>query len=337
VTISVEPDLMLHLKLDETSGTVAADASIAGRDGAVAGAGWVGGAINGASSFDEIDDRVVVRDFALPADFSVSFWFRPTDNDGTSYQYMFSWGTVNQYSNVNIFLGEAGAGSVANTLRTYVQDSNDSLSTNLVINNAYADGLWHHYCLAVARGAGAKVYVDGEVKSADPAIGGDGMDPATDLYLGGRNDLSPSRFYGGGLDDVRVYGRALANDEVRTLFDARIRGDFNGDGKVNIEDVDAIYAILGTNSPPTDARFDLTNDGKVDITDARELVQVIIGTSMADTNLDKSVDIVDLGNLANGYGMSGGFGDGDTDGNGVIDILDLGNLANDYGKTYQNW
>jgi hypothetical protein len=115
---------------------------------------------------------------------------------------------------------------------------------------------------------------------------------------------------------------------------AAVRGDFTGDGVIDIDDVDALYAVLGTNVPPTDAKFDLTNDAKVDIADARELVQVIIGTSMADTNLDKSVDIVDLGNLANRYGQSGGFGDGDTDGNGVIDIVDLGNLANDYGNTY---
>jgi hypothetical protein len=115
---------------------------------------------------------------------------------------------------------------------------------------------------------------------------------------------------------------------------AAARGDFDGNGVIDIADVDLLYAKLGTAVPPTDAKFDLTNDGKVDIDDARELVEVIIGTSMADTDLNKKVDILDLGNLANRYGMSGGFGDGDTDGNGVIDILDLGNLANDYGKTY---
>jgi len=113
-----------------------------------------------------------------------------------------------------------------------------------------------------------------------------------------------------------------------------LRGDFNGDDVVDIADVNLLYAVLGTNVPPTDAKFDLTGDGKVDIADARELVEVIIGTSMADTNLDHKVDILDLGNLANKYGLGGGFGDGDTDGSGSIDILDLGNMANDYGKDF---
>ena len=44
--------------------------------------------------------------------------------------------------------------------------------------------------------------------------------------------------------------------------------------------------------------------------------------------------VVGLGFLANRYGQSGGFADGDTDGDGVVDIPDLGNLANDYDKTY---
>jgi hypothetical protein len=55
---------------------------------------------------------------------------------------------------------------------------------------------------------------------------------------------------------------------------------------------------------------------------------------MADTDLDHTVGILDLGNLANKYGQAGTFKDGDTDMNGTIDILDLGNLANDYGKNF---
>ena len=81
--------------------------------------------------------------------------------------------------------------------------------------------------------------------------------------------------------------------------------------------------------------YDLAANAAIDRADAQKLVNDLIGTSMADTNLDGTVDIIDLGNLANKYGQAGGFGDGDTDFNGVIDVVDLGILANDYGKTYQ--
>ena len=80
--------------------------------------------------------------------------------------------------------------------------------------------------------------------------------------------------------------------------------------------------------------YDLIAYGEVTLADAQELVQVIVGTSMADTNLDMEVGIMDLGNLAGKYGQAGTFSNGDTNGDGLINIMDLGNLAGDYGKTY---
>jgi len=52
-----------------------------------------------------------------------------------------------------------------------------------------------------------------------------------------------------------------------------------------------------------------------------------------DADLDEDVDILDLGALANSYGMKTGavWAMGDFDGNGAVDILDLGYLAGNYG------
>lgn len=118
---------------------------------------------------------------------------------------------------------------------------------------------------------------------------------------------------------------------VLTLLTASASGSIP---KPTIADVNMLYEVMGTTVPPTDQQFDYVEDGVINSADAKKLVERLIGTSMADTNLDRRVDIMDLGNLANKYGSPGGFGDADTDANGVIDILDLGNLANDYGKTF---
>ena len=48
----------------------------------------------------------------------------------------------------------------------------------------------------------------------------------------------------------------------------------------------------------------IENDIKLGIADAIEVVENNAGTSMADTDLDGDVDIVDLGNLANDYGKT---------------------------------
>jgi hypothetical protein len=52
-----------------------------------------------------------------------------------------------------------------------------------------------------------------------------------------------------------------------------------------------------------------------------------------DTDHDGDVDLVDLGNLAAGYGLSSGatWEQGDFDGDGDVDLVDLGTLAGNYG------
>jgi hypothetical protein len=111
-------------------------------------------------------------------------------------------------------------------------------------------------------------------------------------------------------------------------------GDFNNDGVVNLADVDMLYAALGSASPPANPRLDLIRDHAINAVDARALICNIIGTSLADTNLDHVVDIMDLGAMANKYGHAGAFEDGDADANGIVNIMDLGILANDYGKQF---
>jgi len=99
-------------------------------------------------------------------------------------------------------------------------------------------------------------------------------------------------------------------------------GDSVGaDGKITVADINGNTQ-------------DINRDGVVNAQDKVALVTMVLNTSVADTDLNMKVDIVDLGNLANLYDLAGQFQDGDTDFNGLIDIVDLGNMANDYDKTY---
>jgi len=130
-----------------------------------------------------------------------------------------------------------------------------------------------------------------------------------------------------------VLSGAYADSRVRSIAD--LTGlDFDGDAVVTSDDVNLLYAMLDTTVPPTDPMYDLTGDGEITMADAHQMVEGMLATSMADTNLDWAVDVLDLGNLANRYGRTGTFSDGDTNGDGRIDILDLGNLAGDFGKEF---
>jgi autotransporter-associated beta strand protein len=60
---------------------------------------------------------------------------------------------------------------------------------------------------------------------------------------------------------------------------------------------------------------------------------VVEATYYGDSNLDRKVDVTDLGILATNYGktVTNGFLQGDFNGDGKVDVTDLGILATDYG------
>jgi hypothetical protein len=107
--------------------------------------------------------------------------------------------------------------------------------------------------------------------------------------------------------------------------------DFNSDGMLNAKDIDVLNAAVNAGS--TDTKFDLTGDGFVTKGDVDYLVHSVLGSVSGDANLDKMVDVGDLGILAANYGGSGKtWAQGDFNGDGLVDVGDLGILAANYGS-----
>ena len=68
-------------------------------------------------------------------------------------------------------------------------------------------------------------------------------------------------------------------------FDAgTIRGDFDGNGVVDADDINLLFVQLRSDDP--DLSYDLTNDGLVNQADRDELVFSIIGSTYGDANLN---------------------------------------------------
>ncbi|GJL51696.1 MAG: hypothetical protein NPIRA01_29230 [Nitrospirales bacterium] len=189
--------------------------AVGSNDGTLTGTTTVTGVYGDALSFDEVDDKVVVSDFAINNEFSLSFKFKVDDNSGSDYQYFYSHGSTASSNSLNIFIGESGSAE-ANLLRTRLldtDDSGDSSALEFDVGNIIGDGQWHTYTLTVASGGGSKVYLDGILKNSD-SRGGDSFNPTTDVYFGIREDLDSNRFYGGSLDSVQLFNRALSAEEV---------------------------------------------------------------------------------------------------------------------------
>ena len=224
VTIKARTDtLLMRLPLDEGAGTAAGDDTGSGHNGTlINGPTWVGGPLGQAVHFDEMDDHIRVADFAYGPQFSISFWFKPDDNAGSFYQYIYSHGTASALNSLNIFIAEQGEPSVGGKFRTSLRDIDDAADNLSLDFPAPIDGRWHLYTLTVGPGEGSIVFLDGNQVASDLSRGGASINPATDLYLAGRCDLHADRFYGGGLDDVRVYGAALTAAQVAALYAANL-------------------------------------------------------------------------------------------------------------------
>jgi len=252
-------------KLDESGVSTAADSTGNGHTGTLHNnPTWQpsGGQLDGALSFDKVDDYVTITDFDYTNDsneFSLGFWFKLADFSGDEYQYVFSHGLEMEYNNLDIYFRESEK-SDPGALTTRIR-LNEGGKWQQSTPEALADGQWHMYTITVSSVDGATVYIDDESVLTNGGIKGASFNPATDLYLGARQDLNPDRHYGspaaddGLLDDVRLYNYALTPDDVDLLYQGsepcepsgficveKPDGDLNDDCKVNFLDFQILAA-----------------------------------------------------------------------------------------------
>ncbi len=155
-------------------------------------AGKVG---SGALQFDGVDDVVssgASVNVASSDQFSYSFWIKAPQTSGAPVSF-------------GIY---RACGRDGTSIRCTVDgDSSGSATVGSVYDNS-----WHHIVF-INNGNTQTIYKDGvqggtasEIKSTQGGV----------LRMG--NGLSSSSFFGGQLDDVRIYDRALTPDEVGQLF-----------------------------------------------------------------------------------------------------------------------
>ena len=196
-------ELVFHLKLDDASGTTAADATGTGHDGQLQGGPtWTTGRIGGGLSLDGKDDFV---DLGNPPDLpsgraarSLCAWAR-TVTTAAGWRWIVAYGTggVGQA----MFIGMNGTSLFGGGYA-------DDLSSGGI----WTAGAWHHVCLTYD-GTTARLYADGvEVTSAAKA-----WDLVLNRAVIGRQVNDASEFWSGTVDDIRLYRRALPPNDVKAI------------------------------------------------------------------------------------------------------------------------
>ena len=198
-----KPNLKDWWKMDETSGTIAYDSAGTSNGTVYGGATWTTGQIGGALGFDGADDYVNCG--SGPSNYdnvTVSAWMQTT-TFGTLVSNRYIAGSYGTWYTLFSNLIEIG-------------DNSQGGYRWLTFNTPTLDGLWHHV-VYTKDGTNHVIYVDGAwdqsfTSNAD-------ISKSVPLFIGKRWTRSYSVFpLNGKIDDVRIYNRALTEDEVELLY-----------------------------------------------------------------------------------------------------------------------
>jgi hypothetical protein len=245
-------DQNLYLKLDETSGSLASDASGNGRNGALASvASWqaTGGIENGALEFHGGTDAVELPADVLngASDLTVCLWFK-TSSISTSQTLLSSVGATG--------IPEWAIGiENNNTIRV---DSGGGLAASWGIGRNLSDGLWHQLVITRDSVAGqVALYLDGRSPSLPLKMYLENLSVDTVVLAQRHQSVSSydsNQAFVGLLDGIRVYSSVLAAKDVTELF---LPNDLDQDGLPDDYEL-SLFQNLAT---LTGADDDLDGDG----------------------------------------------------------------------------
>ena len=232
-TGGTDTSLIGHWKLDETSGTTAADSSGNGNDGTMtggldAGTDSVTGKINTALNFDGDDEINISNSNILePTLFTVAAWVRPVDVDSpleTQGIYKGAGGNGNDVSH-RMIANNNVAGRVE-----FRCDNNASGAHLVTVNGVLSDNTWTHLAMTWD-GTQITGYVDGISVGSDAVGPGCGYTNSDGAQIG---DAPGTQQFNGDIDDVRLYDRALSAAEIGALAAACEEGNmiYNDDHMV---------------------------------------------------------------------------------------------------------
>lgn len=213
-----------YYRLDDASGTSAADATGSGNTGTLTNSPtWTTGQINGALSFATASTQYVDLGTGInPAAISYTAWIK-----ATSFPNSYNCVLARSDAGVNytaMLIKSTGklAFYVGNSAPTHVS------SYDGVGSNTLSTGTWYFIALTFDSTSGLKGYVNASLDSSS------GSAFATDTsaistYIGGQ-PATAGRYFNGIIDEVGIWNRALTSTEVSDLYNSGTGLSYPGGG-----------------------------------------------------------------------------------------------------------
>ncbi|WP_405522138.1 family 43 glycosylhydrolase [Streptomyces canus] len=224
VTVSEEgpdvpADLLVHYSFDETAGNIAVDSSGHGYHGTYVGTPGFGTGVQG-GSFKMSGDATGSPYVKIPSGVlrnadSVTVSTYAKWKGGNSFQWLFGLGPD---SDRYLFATPSNGG---NSLYSAITKASWSAESKLTAGSQLTPGEWRHVTVTLDGATGTMVlYVDGvEAARTTTTIKPSELYDANKDYSGyiGKSLYGADPYFGGEVDDFRIYGRALSAAEVMEL------------------------------------------------------------------------------------------------------------------------
>jgi len=204
--------LVLWLKFNEGSGNIAYDSSFYNNHGTIYGATWTDGKFGKALSFDGVDDYVKVADSAsldIADEITIEAWIYPTKIE---YYHTFI-SKVKNWRNDGFVVRLTGDGRVQFITLDFDYD--------VITSPEIKTYTWYHIIAINKGGEFKRIYINGVLK-------GENTDKVADITLNdaplyvGFEPIHPNERFNGTIDEVRIYNRALTEEEIKMLYYNRI-------------------------------------------------------------------------------------------------------------------
>ncbi|HQW10754.1 MAG TPA: fibronectin type III domain-containing protein [Saprospiraceae bacterium] len=180
---------------------------------------------NGGSNYLKFDgdgDSVIVKNAVqLISDYaSVAFWIKVSDiNAGDAESYLLDFGHWNERWKISL---PTHLKVVWTTNNKTVQFPNLISDMDSGDGNELVKGFWWHVVM-VHDGVNDQIFVNGELANSKPVAG---VLNSTDNVFGiGSNPIDGGQYFNGGLDEIKLYNKALSASEINSLYKSGTSGN----------------------------------------------------------------------------------------------------------------
>jgi hypothetical protein len=265
-------DLIAWWTFDDGNGTTALDSSENGNDGIlVNGPDWTTGQISGALEFDGVDDYVDAGTLdVIGNEMTISLWAMADSFGGSWRDNRLIAKAAGNSTNDHWWMLSTIASGGATRLRFRLKAEGDGYTDTLIASSGeITAGAWFHAVITYD-GLVMRLYKDGQEVGNAVKSGGGGL-ISTSGSVGVNIGRNPNGYgvWDGGIDDVRIYDRALIAQEVLGLYtqglNAGMCTDNDGDD-YGVEDTSACtYTEIDCND--TDAAI---HPGATEVCDGQD-------------------------------------------------------------------